>query len=369
MIPVAFSSNETIFPNTSAGRLSDAMSCTAEEVLNGIYELEMEYPIRGTNYEMLSERAIITAIPSPYRSAQPFRIYKIKKTMRGTMMVYARHISYDLRGIPVNPFTATGAAAAMTAVKNNSAISNPFTFWTDIQSSAQVSYNRPNACRDCLGGMEGSILDVFGGEYEWDKYNVNLHQTRGEKKNLVIKYGINMQSVNQDTNSENYYTGVYPYWYKAASGEDPEVLVTCNPPIIDASGTFDFERVLVVDLSNEFDEQPTPSQLQSAAQSYITKNQIATIEMNIMAEFSDIRKYIDPGDAALIDFCDLGDIITVQYSELGIDVDAKIVSIKTDVLQEVYKTVQIGSVRKNVARTIAKQQEEILKKIRNNILL
>lgn len=369
MIPVAFLSTETDFSKTDSGRLTNAASCMVEEVLNGIYELEMEYPIRGVNYDMLSERAIVTAIPSPYRSPQPFRIYKIEKTMNGTMMVYARHISYDLRGIPVNPFTATGAAAAMAAVKNNSAISNPFTFWTDIQSGAQVSYSRPNSCRDCLGGMEGSILDVFGGEYEWDMYNVNLHQTRGEKKNLVIKYGINMQSVNQDTNSENYYTGVYPYWYKAASGEDSEVLVTCNPRIIDASGSFDFERVLVVDLSNEFDEQPTSSQLQSAAQSYITKNQIATIEMNIMAEFSDIRKYVDPGDAALIDFCDLGDVITVQYPELGINVEAKIASIETDVLQEVYKTVQIGSVRKNVARTIAKQQEEILKKIRNNILL
>ena len=369
MIPVAFLSTETDFSKTDSGRLTDAVSCTVEEVLNGIYELEMEYPIRGVNYDMLSERAIVTAIPSPYRSPQPFRIYKIEKTMRGTMMVYARHISYDLRGIPVNPFTATGAAAAMTAVKNNSAISNPFTFWTDIQSGAQVSYSRPNACRDCLGGMEGSILDIFGGEYEWDKYNVNLHQARGEKKNLVIKYGINMQSVNQDTNSENYYTGVYPYWYNAASGEEPEVLVTCSPPIVDASGTFEFERVLVVDMSNEFDEQPTPSQLQSAAQSYITKNQIATIEMNIMAEFSDIKKYIEMDSAMLIDSCDLGDTITVQYPDLGINVEAKIASIETDVLQEMYKAVQIGSVRKNVARTIAKQQEEILKKIRNNILL
>lgn len=43
--------------------------------------------------------------------------------------------------------------------------------------------------RACLGGTEGSVLDVWGGEYEWDMFDVILHSKRGKDNGVVIEYG------------------------------------------------------------------------------------------------------------------------------------------------------------------------------------
>ncbi len=79
----------------------------------------------------MQNRCIILAIPSPYRTAQPFRIYRITKPLNGICTVYAQHISYDLSGVPLNPFTAGSAPEAMADLQSNAEGDSPFTFWTD----------------------------------------------------------------------------------------------------------------------------------------------------------------------------------------------------------------------------------------------
>ena len=106
MIPVLFPANATTYFTQGLGALTDTISCTVTEELNGEYELEMQYPLEGIHFDEITDRSIIYAIPSPYRSPQPFRIYRITKPLNGIVTIYARHISYDLSGIPLNPFTA-----------------------------------------------------------------------------------------------------------------------------------------------------------------------------------------------------------------------------------------------------------------------
>lgn len=354
MIPILFPSTATEWTTQGLGALSDTVSCKVAEERNGIFELEMQYPMSGAHFSEMQNRCIVLAIPSPYRSPQPFRIYRITKPLNGICTVYAQHISYDLSGVPLNPFTAQSAPAAMAGLQSNAEGDSPFTFWTDKSTTANFSVDVPSSTRSVLGGQTGSILDVYGGEYEWDKYTVKLHGQRGQDNGVVIRYGKNLTDIEQDRNSSNVATGIYPYW----KGSD-DTLVTCEPKVVPAPGTYDFTRVVPVDFSQDFEAAPTPAELQARAESYVQANKIGIPVVSISVSFVQLEQTEEYKDLALLEKCDLCDTVTVQFNRLGVDAKAEIVKTVTDVLLERYESVEIGSIRANIADTIANQQQEI----------
>lgn len=354
MIPVLFNENETIFTTQGLGALSDAISCTVTEERNGIYELEMTYPISGIHYSDIQYRSIIAAIPSPYRDRQPFRVYKITKPLNGIVTIYARHLSYDLNAIPVNPFSTTGITNAFTALKNSMTIENNFVFSSGLTNeTSQVSFTIPYACRTILGGVQGSFLDIFGGEYEWDNWNVKLWADRGKDNGVTIRYGKNMTDLSAEIDGENVVNGIYPYWQK------DDVLVTCTPPVIWAENK-PHDKAVTVDFSNDFEEQPTAAQLQERAEKYLNDNDVGEIKASIDVSFVDLSKMDDyKGFISNLEKCDLCDIVTVQYEALGVDIKSKIVSIVTDVLKEVYESIEVGAVSADIAQEIADTENKV----------
>ena len=300
MIPILYESNETEFKSQGLGSLADAISCIVTEERNGIYELEMEYPQTGLRFSDIVAGNIICAIPSPYRTIQPFRIYKVTKPLGGNVMVYANHISYDLNKIPVKPFSAGTAAEAMTKLQENCAIANVFSFATDKATAANMKIETPTAARSCLGGIQGSVLDTYGGEYEWDRFSVNLKNQRGVDSGVVIRYGKNLTGLTQEGDVSNLVTGIYPYWYS------DNTLVTCSPPIIYAEGTTG-QTAVPVDLTEKFESQPTAAQLKSAAESYIKSNNIGVPEVSLTTEFLNLSQMSGYEDMQLLEKCDLCD--------------------------------------------------------------
>lgn len=354
MKPILFPSTATEFTTQGLGALSDAISCIVTEERNGLYELEMQYPQSGIHFSEIQNRCIIYAIPSPYREAQPFRVYRITRPINGIAIIYAQHISYDLAGIPVNPFTAGSAAEALSGMASHAAVESPFSFWTDKSTTANFSVLVPSASRSVLGGVESSILDVYGGEYLFDKFLVRLYNQRGNDNGVVIRYGKNLTDVEQDTNISSVATGVLPYWV-GAEGE----LVQGN--IVNVDGTFDFVRIMTIDFSSDFENQPTASELETRAMQYIKSNKIGVPSVSISVSFVQLEQTEEYKDLALLEKCDLCDTVTVQFEALGINAKAEIVRIITDVLLERYESVEVGDIRANIAYTIADQQQKIEK--------
>lgn len=357
MKPILFPPTATEFNTHGLGVLTDAISCTVTEERNGSFELTMQYPDTGVHFDEITDRCIIYAIPSPYRAPQPFRIYRITRPMNGIIMVYAQHITYDLSGVPLNPFTAVNAPDAISKLSLNAAVDSPFTFWTDKATVASFAVSTPSSTRSVLGGSSGSILDVYGGEYEWDGFTVRLYGHRGYDNGVVISYGKNLTDIEQDRNISNVATGIYPYWTNAEGA-----LVTCDPKIVNAPGTYDFTRVVPVDFSGDFETQPTPAQLQARAEKYVEDNKIGIPKTSITASFVQLEQFPEYEDLALLEKCDLCDTVTIRYPQLGVKAKAEIVKIETDVLLERYNSVEIGDVRTNIADTIVGQQQEIKQK-------
>ena len=358
--PILYSATETNFDHNGIGILSACVSCDVTEEANGIFEMAMQYPMDGIHYAHIADRAIIKAKADQFRDPQLFRVYAISKPMNGIVTVLAEHISYDLSGIPVKPFSASTAGSALTGLKNNAVVDCPFTFWTDKGTSANFKVSTPASIRSRLGGVAGSILDVYGGEYEFDNYTVKLHNNRGKNRGVSIRYGKNLTDIQQDQNCSNVATGVYPYW--AGTQDDIDLLVELPERIVNAPGTYNFVKIRTLDLSSEFETQPTVDQLRSKTETYIKNNTIGVPVVSWSVSFEQLSKSEEYKHLALLERVSLFDTVNVEFHALGVSATAKAVKMVYDVLADRVKSVTLGSVRANIADTIAIQQQEIEKK-------
>ena len=352
MTPVLFGAGAATYETQGLGALADALTCEISEELNGEYELEMTYPVSGRRYADLKNRCIIVAKPDPYRGEQPFRIYRITRPLNGVITVYARHISYDLSGVPVTPFTAASAAAAMQALASHAAVSSPFSFWTDVSSGASVEVTVPTSTRAVLGGTDGSILDTYHGEYEWDGFTVRLRSHRGQDNGVRIAYGKNLTDIQQDENIADLATGVIGYW----AGSDGTLIQT---GVVDAPGTYDFDRVITVDFSSDFEEHPTTEQLTARVQQYISDNGVGVPDVSISVSWDNLVQYSGYEGLSLLERVSLGVTVTVEFPPLGVEATARVVKTVYDVLHDRYISADIGSVQANIADTIAGQQQQL----------
>lgn len=215
---VLFPASETSFDNQGLGVLIDAISCEVTEELNGEFELEMEYPVTGVHFEEIGMRSILLCNTNPNENRQPFRVYQISEPLNGIVTIYARHISYDLSGYPVQPFaTFTNLADAINGLvtNTNAVIEEPIPFTITYYGDnlpGNFAVDAPSSLRSWLGGRDGSILDVFGGEWTFDRFSCRLERQRGRNRGATIRYGKNLKSLDWDTNDEGQYTGVWGYY-------------------------------------------------------------------------------------------------------------------------------------------------------------
>lgn len=354
-IPILYDQDEKDFRTNGLGMLSDAVSCYVDFEVNGVYELEMRYPVDGRRYEDIQNRSLILAKPSPFYRPQPFRVYRITAPMRGTITVYARHIAYDLMGIPVAPFQAENAPAAMQGLSDNAAVVCPFTFSTEKETVAAMDVKVPKSIWSQLGGSEGSVLDVYGGEYEFDRFAIRLHKRLGENRGVAIRYGKNLTTLEQDKNCANVYTGVYPYWANADGA-----LVTLPERILYAEGNYDHVRIMPLDLSEAFENAPTVEQLRSRAVSYMKANNIGVPDISWTISFVDLSKTAEYKDKAILEEIHWGDTVTVILPKMGIHVSARAVKTRHNVLLDHYESVTLGKVKANISDTIADNSQKIL---------
>ena len=332
------------------GVLRDAVSCTVTEERNGAFELEMVYPITGQHYSSLALRGLILAKPNPYSEAQYFRIYKISRPIGGQVTVNAQHISYDLSGVPVGPCKALNAVDALQQLKSHAAVNCDYSFWTDIQTVADFAVTVPGSLRSLLGGVEGSVLDVYGGEYEWDNTTVKLHSQRGTDRGVTIRYGKNLTDLTQEESCAEVYTGVYPYW---VDSDGNVTQITGNPVVNVPDGSYDFERVLTLDVSQDIKEQPTAAQLRQSALDYISANKVGVPKVSLTLSFAQLEQTAEYADMALLERVGLCDTVHVQFAKLGVSADARCIKTVYDVLLERYDSVELGDARSSLANTVA----------------
>ena len=367
---ILYDHDEEAFTSNGLGALPDAASCTVTEERNGGYEVEMEYPLTGSHFSDIQKRRILYVKPNPYDAPQPFRIYSITKPINGIVTVHAAHLSYDTSGsiVKLFPADAGSASAAMSYLKNFSVPSTPFTFFTNVGKSGTMSVPKPSSIRSLLGGSDGSILDTFGGEYLFDKWNISLLESRGSNRGVTIRYGKNMTDLEQEENDTDFYTGVYPFWY-SESEDGGLVTLSANDGIVNAPGNYDFVKIMPLDLSSEdFSkettdsegytttiEKPTEAELLAAAQKYIANNKIGIPKVSLDVSFVMLAQTEEYKDFARLETVKLCDTVTVEFEKLGVKTTAKCIKTVYNVLTDKYDSIELGEPKSSLAETVSNQ--------------
>ena len=362
MIPILYTANETIFSHCGIGALSEMTSCAVTEERNGAFECEFKYPVDGKLFAEIQESRIVKAKPNEMSDPQLFRIYASSKPINGIVTYRAEHISYELSGYPVESVSVENATAraAMNAILNATLIAHRYTAQSDIELLKSTTIDRKSA-RAALGGVEGSVLSLWGGEFEFDNFTVKLHKARGRKTGIKIAYGKNITDIKQEANVAGMYTAVYPYAKYTTQPTDgqtePEEITVSLPEKIlysqkasKAAG----ERVCIKDFSESFNgaTEITVEQLRAKAQNWVETSGFDVPSVNITVSFENLWQSPEYEQYALLERCGLCDTVSVEFPALNISTTAKIIKTKYDVLSEKYLQITLGSARANFADTV-----------------
>lgn len=317
---------------------------TITENLNGSYELEFDIATSEKYFSLLKVGGLVKCLHNT--SEQIFRIYFISKAINGIVNVKAQHITYDLTGVVVKPFTATGAVSSVNGMLTNVIGTTPFTMTTDItNTTSNFTLDIPRSFRECLGGYEGSLLDIFRGEYEWDNLTVRMLAHRGADNGVRIAYGKNLTDFTQEENNENVYTGVLGY---ATVDEQTYVgnvytKVTSNNP-----------RAKIVDFSSDYEsgQTPTVADLTTKAQTYATNNPIEVPNVNIKVSFVPLWQTEEYKNILPLERVSLGDTVHVYFEKLGVEATARVIKTVWNVNLERYDEIELGDARANLNTVI-----------------
>nr|DAK14176.1 MAG TPA: tail protein [Caudoviricetes sp.] len=363
--PILYKANETNFEHLGVSVLSDASKCYVSREKNGIYILEFDYPVNGKDVDKIKEGMLIKSDAGYRTKNQRFIVSKITKT-QNEFKIYCQHISQVKTTMnAIRPdITVTGSAMMALSTWRDNLLDSRDEFFvnsdiTTVNSTIWKVENIENA-RDALGGKAGSILDVWGGEYEFDNLNITLHKNMGIDNPTIIAYGKNLLDLEQEQSILETYTSVFPF-KKYTDDNNREQLITLPEILLDSThlNKFAHRRILKVDFSND-ENIKTVEQLRSKAESYIRSNNVGVPKTNLKINYQDLSKVEGIFDNPALEQIDLCDRLKVYYSELGIlNENAKVVKVIWDVILEENHEIEVGDGRSSFTDSTSAKLESL----------
>lgn len=347
MIPILYDTNETNFNSNGLGRLRDAIEVKVTEERNGVYEADFQYPVTGANFDRIKVGRIIGVTHNESEDIQPFDIVSYTKPINGIVTFHCTHISYRQSYMTVTGSNINSLADAFTLL-GNAEPTNPFTYQTDKTSSAYMSGadGKPKSVRSLLGGTEGSILDTYGGEYEWDKFKVILHSSRGETRPFSIRYGVNMLEYNEDFDTQGAYSSCIPFWTDGTNTVVGDRQFATGVTITNRG------ECVPLDVSDKFESQPTKAEVEAMGVSVMNSRNAYNPTQTIHVEFARLQDVPDYENFRRLYECNLCDTINVVFPDYKSTGQFKIVKTVWDVLRDRYESMELGDLSITLAEAL-----------------
>lgn len=347
------------------GNLADAVECFVEEERNGAFTLTARVPATSDYADKLSIGTLIVADASPAQKRQAFEISKVTKSLNNMITINAEHISYRLLYSILRPF-ASGIAGLNNVFNRFSANKNTdyyiegndFKFtWSGWSSAAgTVKLENVASVKSVLLGTTGSCLDVYGGCYKWDNFTVTLYYERGQDNGVKILYGKNLTDSSAEYNNQTEATasGVVPIFKKDKTIVTGSVITLSE----DIRSLYSYKRTIVKDFSSdiETDDSTTTAQitemLNTRATSWARTGLRGVPDVNLKTSFIPLHQTVEYADLANIESVEIDDTVHVYVPTLDIDVKAKVIKTKYNVLLDRYDNVEVGNFRTSINQAI-----------------
>ena len=360
MIPRLYPAGTTSYTTEGLGALVDCISCETSSSINGVPEINIVYPAAGLHADDIAERCIIVADEDVRLRAQPYVVQVIDKATPGIMTIYGVHAAVDaVDRIALEPYEATSLQTAIAGLSTYATETLPVTISTQLVGNIAFTHAIPSSVKLALGGMEGSILDTYGGEWDFDGDTITLKSRVGSDNGVLIRYGKNLASLDVNADWSAVFTGIYPYWVNRDSG----AVTQMSPPVV-SLGSFPFTKIFTLDTSDEYEDEPTSAQLLASAQAYASANHLTSPRLSWKVVMKELRASPEYASVSLLEAVALGDSVTIYYPDFGVDATARVVSERYDVIRGQYNDLTIGSVRASLASTIVAQTEAVDKAVK-----
>lgn len=351
MIPLIYETTSRILSLNSMhylGRLTGCTECTVEESRNADYTLNASVVKNSECAESAVIQNYIYAKPNPADEAQFFEIYEVVEK-NNVLSIKAKHIKHNC----YNNILAAGETSAQLyspaeAYENLDALfDNNYVFSSDITDRKNIKLGFTQVCTlgDFLGGAEGSLLDLFHGEYKWNNFNVSFLKSRGKKRAYRLKWGDNISSYEKTQSSETTISHVCAYAtvYDEFSKQDIQIIADPYEIFEQKSKTNKLSvypvpdnlvNGIIVNSSTGDGYEFVKNTCRIAATVYIGGDKLGEIKSNIKV---DVEAVLD--DMQQFNLCDT---VTVILSD-SIAAESKIVKTTYDTLRERYKQLELGS--------------------------
>lgn len=338
--PVLFEKSTDDFTTQGIGILTDCLSIEVTNEFNELPELSLSYLATGDIADELKKGRIIVCDVGENYLKQRFRIDDVKKSIDNKIEVAATHILDDLSYNTLKNDIKSSAVTPVTAfnlLKNSLEQPEPSLILTsNITTTTDIDWpmNVITDAKKALGGANGSLLQIYKGEYIFDNNTIIYQSTIGHKTGKVIEYGKDLIQVNQEENISETYSAIKPFT-KTGSGDDEKLVYLPERIIKSHADSYEKLRIQTKDFSQ--DKIETVDQLRTRTNQYIKDSKVGIPKVSLEFEMADIKD-----DLGFVDELDMGDEVTVYFANLGIDTTARVIKTVWDGLLHRYKTVSIG---------------------------
>ena len=346
MIPILYDKTETAYISNGLCRLRDCISCKVTEERNGVYECDFTYPVNGANFEQIVPGRTIGVTHDETGDVQPFDIVAYTKPINGIVTFHCVHYSYRLKEVVFNTSVAVNSLADAFTLLGTAAPA--FSFSADFTATGYASAFGmiPRTVRQVLGGMDGSVLDTYGGEFRWNKNSVELLKARGQMRDFTVRYGVNLVDFNDEADFEATFSSCVPYW---VNGDE----IVLGDMVNSGMDTYNGRNIIVpLDLTDKFEDKPTKAQLESAAASYMNANKTTLPKQTIKVDFirlQDSPEYEQYKGLLNCGLCDSINVVFPAYNMSGI---FKIVRTVWDVLEGRYTEMELGDLSTTLSEAL-----------------
>lgn len=369
-----YESTEQNFNHNGLAVLNDYSKCEVSYAINNLWEVNLECPIRVKKSEYLQESRILK-INTP-RGKQLFRVRRIERDLT-TIYCYCTHIFFDLSDNFIRDINIVGKTRgeAVAYVLANTMTPHNFKYvGTDNtpQNTARiVRYTPVNAV---IGEEDNSIFKRWnGGELDINNYEISSRDRIGRETNVLIKYSKNLTGITETLDMTEVATRIIP------QGADelllPEYYID-SPKINNYYQPFirhmEFSDIKVVEEAT--DDSPAVTleearnQLREVVKKLYNDSKVDTPFYNYKVEFIDLADTEEYKQFKQLYKLDIGDSIIVRHKELGIDINARIISYEYDAILNRYINIELGEMRKDFTTTIQQTVEQVKFETKNIVL-
>ncbi|MFR1708867.1 phage tail spike protein [uncultured Clostridium sp.] len=311
------------FDNNGLAVLDECLMAEINQELNGNYSLEIEYPVVSKKAQYLEELNIIKA------DGQLFRIYKVERTQEkiSKVKVWARHIFYDLAFYFIESskiLNANMKEALEGTIPPE--LQGLFLFKALEGNIAPFAVKEINAVDAIF-----RLIEVYGGELSRDNFNVEIKDSVGEDKGVLIKYGKNIKGMKVIEDTSELATRIYavgannlllPERYIEVEGERAKLLPY---PIT--------KRV-------EFKDCKDVESLRARAEEYAEKS--ANPKIFITIDFMELSKTEEYKNYSHLTKVAVGDFVKVRNEKIAVTTDLRVIKKKTDLINPINTKIELG---------------------------